>query len=288
MRTLPWKQSGLTRREAWIEGFRRSEMSRARSVSEVTYLSLFGEEHPRTCRLSSAGLRITLCGRPRRYDIPPEVYRDAVGCEEKVTYDPERPGRILVGNGEGLRFVAAENRPMPMVLADRRDGDAEPLGDVFGLKRRRREELREEALRREELLERARIDAQSFLQAGRLGKEERFAAVAARFGTPFCSPTARCIPRASVPEPVNRPTGRPSPTRGISIRSCKCCCTSSSEGRRDCIRRTVRSDPDTVRRREAERAAVWRFRSGVLRRIIAHGRHCARFPGAFPILFPKT
>lgn len=150
MRTLPWKQSGLTRREAWTEGFRRSAAARARPVSEATYLSLFGEEHPRTCRLSSAGLRITLCGRPRRYDIPPEVYRDAVGREVRVTYDPERPGRILVGNGE-----------------------------VLGLKRRRREELREEALRREELLERARIDAQSFLQAGRLGKEERFAAVAA-------------------------------------------------------------------------------------------------------------
>lgn len=178
MRTVEWHKTGRTRREVWLSNFTALNVGEARRISELTYLSTFGEKHGYLNRINNTGITITIDGMPRVYDIPDEVYRYAVGKRAQVQYDPADLTRILVSDGEHLRFVATENRPMPMALDDMTEGDRKRLNERLERKERRIIEVTDEAAYHQSQLARMGIDAQSLLQAGIKKKEARFEASA--------------------------------------------------------------------------------------------------------------
>lgn len=178
MRTVEWNKTGRTRREVWLANFEQMQVGEARRISELTYLSTFGEKHGYLNRINNTGISVTIDGVPRLYDIPDEVYRYAVGKRVQVQYDPSDLGRILVSDGEHLRFVAQANRPVPMALGDMTEGDRKRLNEKLARKERRIIEITDEAAFHQSELARLGIDAHSLLQAGIKKKEDRFEASA--------------------------------------------------------------------------------------------------------------
>lgn len=175
MRALEWNGSGKSRQQVWLEGFRNMEASRKKQITEEVYLQRFGRRHEYENTVRNSGITVTIDEIRRHYDVPETVYRQAVGKKVRVTYDPGNLSRVLV-EGDRLRFVATENVPMPMALADMKPGDRERLNAVLERKKRLREENKQARENRRAILERIGTDAQSLLQAGVMIKEARFGA----------------------------------------------------------------------------------------------------------------
>ena len=144
-------------------------------ITEEVYLQRFGRRHEYENTVRNSGITITIGDLKRTYDVPEEVYRQAVGRKVRVIYDPADLSRVLV-EGDRLRFVATENVPLPMALADMKPGDRERLNAVLERKKRLRDENRTAREARRAVLERIGTDAQSLLQAGVMVKEARFGA----------------------------------------------------------------------------------------------------------------
>lgn len=181
MRTLEWNKSGKSRREVWLEEFFRNEQSRERAVSNEMYLSIFGDKHSAASHtVTNKGITVTIDGNKYTYAVPVELYRQTVGRKvDQIMYDPDDLSRILVvDSGQGIRFVATMDVKMPMALKDMRDGDRERLNEELEIKKMRRLDIISNKQAIDNILERAMIDAQSLLQAGRLEKEARFGATA--------------------------------------------------------------------------------------------------------------
>lgn len=175
MRALEWNGSGKSRQQVWLEGFRNMEASRKKQITEEVYLQRFGRRHEYENTVRNSGITVTIGEIRRHYDVPETAYRQAVGKKVRVTYDPGNLSRVLV-EGDRLRFVATENVPMPMALADMKPGDRERLNAVLERKKRLREQNKQARENRRAILERIGTDAQSLLQAGVMIKEARFGA----------------------------------------------------------------------------------------------------------------
>ena len=175
MRALEWNGSGKSRQQVWLEGFRNMEASRKKQITEEVYLQRFGRRHEYENTVRNSGITVTIGEIRRHYDVPETAYRQAVGKKVRVTYDPGNLSRVLV-EGNRLRFVATENVPMPMALADMKPGDRERLNAVLERKKRLREQNKQARENRRAILERIGTDAQSLLQAGVMIKEARFGA----------------------------------------------------------------------------------------------------------------
>lgn len=175
LRSLEWKNSGKSRQQVWLEGFRNMETGQIKQITEEVYLQRFGRRHEYENTVRNTGITVTIGEIRRHYDVPEDVYRQAVGKKVRVVYDPGDMSRVLV-EGDRLRFVATENVPMPMALADMKPGDRERLNAVLERKKRLREENKQAREKRRAILERIGTDAQSLLQAGVMLKEARFGA----------------------------------------------------------------------------------------------------------------
>lgn len=175
LRSLEWKDSGKSRQQVWLEGFRNMEAGQIKQITEEVYLQRFGRRHEYENTVRNTGITVTIGEIRRHYDVPEDVYRQAVGKKVRVVYDPGDMSRVLV-EGDRLRFVATENVPMPMALADMKPGDRERLNAVLERKKRLREENKQAREKRRAILERIGTDAQSLLQAGVMLKEARFGA----------------------------------------------------------------------------------------------------------------
>lgn len=175
MRALEWKGSGRSREQVWLDGFRTMEAGRAKRITEEVYLQRFGHRHEFENTVRNTGITVTIGEIRRTYDVPEEIYRQAVGKKIRVIYDPADMSRILV-EGDRLRFIATENVPMPMALADMQPGDRDRLNAVLERKKRLRDQNRQTSEARRALLDRVGTDAHSLLQAGVMVKEARFGA----------------------------------------------------------------------------------------------------------------
>ncbi|WP_300725863.1 Mu transposase C-terminal domain-containing protein [uncultured Rikenella sp.] len=175
MRALEWKGSGRSREQVWLDGFRAMEAGRAKRITEEVYLQRFGQRHTYENTVRNTGITVTIGDLRRTYDVPETIYRQAVGRKVRITYDPADLSRVLV-EGDRMRFIATENVPLPMALADMQPGDRERLNAVLERKKRLRDQNRQTREERRSLLERVGTDAQSLLQAGVMVKEARFGA----------------------------------------------------------------------------------------------------------------
>lgn len=175
MRNIEWNKSGKSRREVWVENFKASQISQANRISDEVYLQKLGIAHNYENTVRNTGINITVNEIKYNYDVPVEIYRQAVGSKVRVKYDPADMSQVLV-EGDKIRFIARENEPMPMALADYKAGDRTKLNTRLDTKAQIKQAIKEEKENRKAILERAGIDANSLLQAGVLVKAERFKA----------------------------------------------------------------------------------------------------------------
>lgn len=175
LRNTKRKDCDLTRQEEWMTAFASSEKSKERQISAEQHLQIFGKLHdPKNGhknRIIPQGLEI-MNGK-FLYDIPASYFPYHVNKEVQVIYDPYDMDQVLVTDGKGLRFVANRYVNSPSALADHtehtqaiywgRMHEKETIATVPG----------EAQTQRRELLDRAKIDAESLLQGGVLVKQIR-------------------------------------------------------------------------------------------------------------------
>lgn len=179
MRCLVDAKTGMSRQQAWLQKFNADERSRERMISDTKFLHTFGIRHqvasatnpllPNT--ITNGGLKVTINGQQITYDIPDELYLPNVGKQVGVLYDPYNLSRVLVTDDKGLRFIAQQYDLMPAAIADYKEGDAARFRAALASKKAHVQQIGAAKENRKELLQAARIDAESMLQAGVLVKQ---------------------------------------------------------------------------------------------------------------------
>jgi hypothetical protein len=173
MRLLVDDKTGISRQQHWIDAFNASEVSQERMISDGRMLMLFGTPHEYTNTITNGGIRITVDGLQRIYDIPDELYLQNVGKKVQVIYDPYDYSRVLVTDNEKLRFVAQEYDKLPSALKDYNEGDRSRLNQRLEQKRNHVLSIAANKDKRQEIQERNRLNAESLLQAQVMHKETK-------------------------------------------------------------------------------------------------------------------
>lgn len=167
------KRSGtdLSRHEEWVQAFQTSEKAKSKLLSPEMRLQVFGKVHEYTNQITAEGLTPTLLGKRREYELSQQQLLAHVGKRVQVIYDEHDLSKVLVTDGKGLRFLAYEYGKVPAALADYEPGDAERIRQLQNEKKTLLPTIQGFINTRKDVLERARIDAESRLQAGVLVKE---------------------------------------------------------------------------------------------------------------------
>ena len=134
-------------------------------------LYLFGQPHNHKHTITNGGLKVTFDGQLFTYDIPDNLYLENVGKKVQIYFDPYDKSRVLVTDGDKLRFVAQEFEKMSSAIADYKDGERGRLNELLAIKKGHNESIAATRTKRETIFERHAIDAASLLQAQVLTKE---------------------------------------------------------------------------------------------------------------------
>lgn len=171
MRNTKRSDSNLTRQEEWLQAFSISEKSKSKLLTEEMRLQIFGKRHEFLNKIEAKGLTPILMGKKRIYELSQETIFKHIDKKVQVIYDEYDLSTILVTDEKGLRFLAHEYRLLPSAIADYQEGDKERIIKLLGEKKKMLPQIQGLINNRKEILERAKIDAESRLQAGVLVKE---------------------------------------------------------------------------------------------------------------------
>jgi hypothetical protein len=163
------------RKEKWKAAFKASAKSQERLISDEQFLMIMGIQHETGNgrdgnTITNDGLRPTIGGVNYHYEVPEALYLQTIGKKVQIYHDGIDMSRVLVTDGQDLRFVATQGWEAPSALADRVEGDGARLHAE--LEQRKRMVAAQAAARdmRAKTLQDAGIDAQSVLKAGILTK----------------------------------------------------------------------------------------------------------------------
>lgn len=171
MRLLPDSKTNIPKQQMWVENFHKSELSQQHQISDARMLHLFGQQHSYANKITNGGLKVTINGQQFIYDIPDDLYLENVGKTVQVTYDPYDYSRVLVTDGDKLRFVAREFEKTAGAIADYKEGERTKLNNYLQQKKAHVMRIAESRANRETVIERQAIDSESMLQASVLIKE---------------------------------------------------------------------------------------------------------------------
>jgi len=171
MRQTKQKGSEATRQQEWLTAFWESEKSQQRLLTEEMRLQIFGKRHTHLNTIESKGLTPTLLGKTRTYELTQTTIFKHAGKKVQVIYDEADLSTVLVTDGKGLRFLANEYKLLPSAIADYEPGDRERINNLLSEKKTLLPKMRHLIDSRKSTLERAKIDAESRIQAGVLTKE---------------------------------------------------------------------------------------------------------------------
>ncbi|RBL88544.1 Mu transposase C-terminal domain-containing protein [Chitinophaga flava] len=163
--------TGRSRQEEWIAAFNASDSSGQRCISDEQLLLIFGVSHTHTNTITNGGIRMTIKGQTHEYEIPDALYLRNVGKKVQLIYDPFDLSRILVTDGQQLRFVAHTQQKLPAARADYQEGDEARLWQHLHNKKELVKMITDKKRNRESLLEQNRTNAAALLQARVMIKE---------------------------------------------------------------------------------------------------------------------
>lgn len=171
LRTLVNEKTGMTKQQEWLQAFIESKLSQERMIPDMQFLHLFGQVHEYANTITNRGITPTLNGIERVYEIPEEFYLETVGKKVQVIYDPLDFSRVLVTDGDRVRFVAHSYELLPAAIADYKEGDRTRLNAKLDEKRRHVEAIAQSKANRQQVLDANKINVDSLLQAGVMAKD---------------------------------------------------------------------------------------------------------------------
>ena len=171
MRRTKFKDSGLSREQQWLQAFNTSDKSKKKLLSDAERLQIFGKTHSHTNQITNNGIMPTLLGSTIKYELSQQQIMEHNGKRVQVIYDEYDLSKVLITDSKGLRLVASTYENVPGAFADYLPGDAARIKALQAEKKTLLPSLQKGIEQRKEILQRARIDAESRLQAGVLTKE---------------------------------------------------------------------------------------------------------------------
>lgn len=159
-------RSRNNRQQEWIAAFNASNKSKERLVDDEYILTLFGIAHERQNTINNEGITIEIDRVRYKYLVPEELYLQNVGKKVQVYYEPHDMSRILVTDGNTLRFVAYNKPMMPSALADYQPGDRKLLNDLLEMGQRNVQKIADTRNKRKNVLKKAGIDTEKMLSEG--------------------------------------------------------------------------------------------------------------------------
>ena len=185
-RNLQMVEDGPSRQEAWLEAFQASEISKQRQIDEQQMLLTFGTMHTfhnqigdNKVQITSRGIEVTINKQLHEFDIDDDIYMQVVGKRVHVIYDPYNFSRVLITDGDKLRFIAnklTEEMKMPSALIDYQPGDRERLNKKLNAMKDHVKMFTDAKEKRQNILALNRIDIDGLLQSGLLIKGQKQAA----------------------------------------------------------------------------------------------------------------
>lgn len=160
------------KKEQWLEGYRTMPVDKKKLLSDRDRLLIFGREHTETNTLTNGGLQVTLKGDKIIYDIPVSDYQLHVGKIAQVKYDPYELNQVLALCDNGQTQIVCPVFPKhQMAVMDMQEGDRARLNVRLADKKAISQGMLDNREHQREVLQRNKIDAQSYLMAGELKKE---------------------------------------------------------------------------------------------------------------------
>jgi len=160
------KKDGVTKQQVWIDNFSKSELSGEKQISDAHMLQLFGTPHHWTNTITNAGLNITIDGEELIYDIPDTHYLKLINKKVQAIYDVFDKSRVLITDGDKVRFIAYEITRVSRALKDYAPGERSLLNFKLQQKLEHVKSIATDVDNRKNTLQRLGINAASILQAG--------------------------------------------------------------------------------------------------------------------------
>ncbi len=166
-----------SREEQWKADWAKLPESRKRSISDEQFLGIFGIKHEpqgRAITITNRGIEPQIGNEQYSYDLPDAVgMMHLIGKKVSVVYDPYDMSRVLITDGEGVRFVAQAAEFHARAVADSTAGSREALNKVLADKKAQVAAIGERKAKRKELLdEHNYLDYEQIRFAGMMPKEQ--------------------------------------------------------------------------------------------------------------------
>lgn len=122
----------------WLADWNTLTEEQKRPISDEHFLHLFGFKHEpqgRPITITNRGVEPQIGGIKYSYDLPDSAeMMQLIGCKVHVYYDPYDMSRVLVTDGEGIRFMAKSAELQPRALEDATTGSRIALNKVLAEK----------------------------------------------------------------------------------------------------------------------------------------------------------
>ncbi len=162
--------TGLTRQEQWMKAFTEHSKSRERLITDEQFIYNFGTTNPRQQTITNRGLEVQINNNIYLYEIPNEYYLQTVGKTVQIIYDPYDFDRVIVTDGNKLRFLATTAQYLPSAKADYTEGDDARFFKRLHEKKKIMEGIAAEKAKRKNILAQNGVEAKAYLQSGGLDK----------------------------------------------------------------------------------------------------------------------
>jgi hypothetical protein len=112
----------LSKEKQWLNKWNTLTDAQKRPISDEQFLRIFGIKHEpqgRQISITNRGVEPQINGRKYSYDLPDSInMMPLIGEKVNVIYDPYDMSRVLITNGEDIRFIVKEATLQPRALQD--------------------------------------------------------------------------------------------------------------------------------------------------------------------------
>lgn len=176
LRTLPigYEEGAKSRQELWLEAWNQLPDSEKRPMTEMQFLMKFGLLHNLNGgnTITKQGVQPTIAGTKYSYAVPPAYYLPNVGKKVQTLYNPFDMSRVLITDGQNLRFMAQHITPVAGCMKDMGEGGRSFLNQILEEKRQDVERVTESQQARKNRLLEAGESVDAVLQLGAMAQKE--------------------------------------------------------------------------------------------------------------------
>jgi hypothetical protein len=187
LRTMPDikrdEMDAPSKEQQWLQMWEQMPVQKRRPITDEQFLLIFGIKHQPAGKINAntitnRGVEPQIGNVKYSFDLPEAwMYNELIGEQVTVVYDPFDMSRVLVTNGENIRFIAQTAQLTPRAIEDSHTGSRQYLNAVLQEKKQQVVTAGEGMARRRATVQPS-FNAEAVLQGGVLIKEIKNKALA--------------------------------------------------------------------------------------------------------------